>query len=111
MTERPPRYPDISDILATKAAGRRQRAALSFGEKLDILDALRERVKPIVQAREGRAEQRRQRADALKLAALRHRIEAGAQALARGDYTEIEDGDLENLLEALRSPVGENEPR
>jgi len=35
--------PDISDILARKAAGRRQLAALSFGEKLKLLDGLRER--------------------------------------------------------------------
>jgi hypothetical protein len=47
-------YPDISDILALKAAGRRQRAALSFGQKLDILDALRERVRPLVIARKAR---------------------------------------------------------
>jgi hypothetical protein len=47
-------YPDISDILALKLAGRRQRAALSFSEKLDIVDALRERVQPIVTAREAR---------------------------------------------------------
>ena len=47
-------YPDISDILALKLAGRRQRAALSFSEKLDIVDALRERVQPIVAARETR---------------------------------------------------------
>jgi hypothetical protein len=39
MQERPSKYPDISDILARKAAGRRQRAALSFAEKLDIFDA------------------------------------------------------------------------
>ena len=47
-------YPDISEILADKAAGRRRRAALSFAEKLVILDLLRERVEPIVQAREFR---------------------------------------------------------
>jgi hypothetical protein len=57
--KRDPQYPDISDILARKAAGRRQRAALSFAEKLDILDALRERVRPILQAREFRKRQRR----------------------------------------------------
>jgi hypothetical protein len=49
-------YPDISDILARKAAVRRQRAALSFAEKLDILDALKERVAPIIQARKARSE-------------------------------------------------------
>ena len=45
------RYPDRSDVMARKEAGRRQRAALTFAEKLDLLDALRERVQPIVQAR------------------------------------------------------------
>lgn len=53
-------YPDISDILARKAAGRRGRAALSFAEKLDIVDALGERVRPIVEARKAREEIRRQ---------------------------------------------------
>jgi hypothetical protein len=56
MTGQPPKYPDISDILARKAAGRRQLAALSFAEKLDALDALRERVQPIIQARKAREE-------------------------------------------------------
>jgi hypothetical protein len=44
-------YPDISDIVARKAAGRRQLANLSFGEKLDLLDALRARVEPIRRSR------------------------------------------------------------
>ena len=44
-------YPDIGDILARKARGRRELARVSFGDKLDILDKLRERVAPIVQAR------------------------------------------------------------
>jgi hypothetical protein len=46
------RYPDISDILARKALGRRYYASLSFGEKLDMLDALRSRIEPIIRARE-----------------------------------------------------------
>jgi len=54
MKKRRSQYPDISDILAHKAAGRRQRAALSFVEKLAVLDALKERVEPIIQAREFR---------------------------------------------------------
>ncbi len=49
-----PRYPDLTEILARKASARRQRASLSFAEKLDILDALRARVEPIVRAREVR---------------------------------------------------------
>ena len=58
MTDQRPKYPDISDILAQKALWRQQRAALSFREKLDALDALRERVQPIIQARKIREEQR-----------------------------------------------------
>jgi hypothetical protein len=59
MTGRSTKYPDISGILARKTEGRRERAALSFAEKLDALDALRERVEPIVQAREARKKERR----------------------------------------------------
>lgn len=59
MKARNPKYPDISDILARKMRGRKQLAALSFGEKLDILDALRERVEPIRRTREIRKQRRR----------------------------------------------------
>lgn len=52
-------YPDITDILARKASGRRKRARLSFGEKLEILDRLRDDVAPIVAAREARARESR----------------------------------------------------
>jgi len=48
-------YPDITDILARKARGRRARAALSFAEKLDALERLRENVAPIVEGRRLRA--------------------------------------------------------
>jgi hypothetical protein len=48
-------YPDIADIIAQKARGRRERASLSFAEKLAILDKLREEVAPIVRARRERA--------------------------------------------------------
>jgi hypothetical protein len=44
MSARPTNiYPDISDILARKARGRRQMASLSFTEKLEILESLRAR--------------------------------------------------------------------
>jgi hypothetical protein len=46
-----PVYPDISDILARKAEGRRELAARSFSEKLEILEAMRARVEPIRRAR------------------------------------------------------------
>lgn len=52
-------YPDITDILARKASGRRERARLSFGEKLEILDRLRDDVAPIVAAREARTRESR----------------------------------------------------
>jgi hypothetical protein len=47
-------YPDITEILARKAEGRRERASLSFAEKLDAVDALRDRLAPIVRARQAR---------------------------------------------------------
>jgi len=47
-------YPDNSAIFVRKEEGRRQRAALSFAEKLVALDELRERTAPIVRAREER---------------------------------------------------------
>jgi hypothetical protein len=52
MKRRSSLYPDISTILARKTAGHRQQAALSFAERLAILDEMTERVVPIVQARE-----------------------------------------------------------
>jgi hypothetical protein len=48
-------YPDIADVLAKKARGRRERASLSFAEKLAILDKLRNDLAPIVRARQARA--------------------------------------------------------
>jgi hypothetical protein len=52
-----PEYPDISDILQRKAEGRKERAKLSFGQKIDILQAMRARVEPIRRAREARRKQ------------------------------------------------------
>lgn len=48
------KYPDMSDILARKAEGRKKLAALSFGEKLEILEQMRARVAPIRKARDAR---------------------------------------------------------
>ena len=44
----------LKEILERKAAGRRERAKLTFVEKLEILDKMRERVRPIVEARKRR---------------------------------------------------------
>jgi len=57
-TQRGP-YPDNREIFARKAEGRKARAALSFAEKLDAVDALRKRVEPIVRARARRLAQRK----------------------------------------------------
>lgn len=48
------RYPDISDVLARKAEGRRNLAARSFSEKIEMLEAMRARVAPIRKARDAR---------------------------------------------------------
>lgn len=43
-------YPDISDILARKERGRAELAKLSFEEKLEILDRLRENERALGEA-------------------------------------------------------------
>ena len=45
--------------------------------------------------------QQRRREDGLKLKALRAQVKAGADALNRGDFAEVEDADLEGYLERL----------
>jgi hypothetical protein len=47
-------YPDVTDILARKQQGRREAAKRSFAEKIAIVEAMRERVAPLKQARESR---------------------------------------------------------
>ena len=46
------RYPDNSDILARKAEARRELLALTFGEKIARIEALRERLSPFKTVRE-----------------------------------------------------------
>jgi len=45
--------------------------------------------------------QQRRREDTLRLRALRAQIKAGTDALERGDFTEVDDPDLEGYLERL----------
>ena len=45
------RYPDISDILKRKAEGRAELGKRSFGDKLDTLDAMRERANSLRELR------------------------------------------------------------
>jgi antitoxin ParD1/3/4 len=49
--------------------------------------------------------QQRRREDSLRLKALRAQIRAGIDALERGDFAEVEDGDLEGYLERLTMPA------
>jgi hypothetical protein len=58
MVEQRRNYPDNSAIFAQKAKWRKERAKLSFAEKLDAVDELRERVEPIVRAREAKKAER-----------------------------------------------------
>jgi hypothetical protein len=44
-------YPDVSDILERKAEGRRALAKLGFVEKVERIEALRERLAPLVRRR------------------------------------------------------------
>jgi hypothetical protein len=52
------KFPDISDILARKAEGRRKNARLTLGEKIAMMEALRERLEPFKRAREARKAKR-----------------------------------------------------
>jgi antitoxin ParD1/3/4 len=53
--------------------------------------------------------QQRRQEDALKLEALRTLIQAGANALEGDDFTEVEERDLDQFLEALASRQGGRE--
>lgn len=48
-----------------------------------------------------RALQQRRREDELRLKALRTHIKAGAEALRRGEFVEVDDAELDNYLEGL----------
>lgn len=53
-----------------------------------------------------RALQQRRREDALKLKALRMQIKAGVEAIERGEFTEVDEVDLEGYLESLAVDSG-----
>ena len=50
-----------------------------------------------------RALQQRRREDGLKLKALRAQIIAGVQALKRGEFAEVAEGDLDAYLDRIRA--------
>ena len=65
---------------------------LKLGEYHDASEAMRDAV---------RALQQRRAEEALKLDKLRISIKQGVAALDRGDYTEVEDEDLDSFLDDL----------
>ncbi len=69
---------------------------LKAGEYSDASEAIRDAI---------RALQQRRAEDALKLDRLRLAIRQGAAALDRGDYTEVEDEDLDVFLDDLAAPA------
>ena len=66
--------------------------AVSSGEYQNASEAVRDAL---------RALQQRRREDALKLEALRRRIDAGIAALDRGEFTQIADAELDSYLDGL----------
>jgi hypothetical protein len=55
---KPTSFPDISDIVARKAEGRKAISRLSFGEKIERMESLRKRLSPFKQLRQSRSVKR-----------------------------------------------------
>jgi antitoxin ParD1/3/4 len=70
---------------------------LKAGEYRNASEAMRDAV---------RALQQRRAEEALKLEKLRVAIQQGVAALDRGDYTEVEDDDLDAYLDHLATSAG-----
>ena len=68
---------------------------LRTGEYEDASDAVRDAIRSL---------QQRRAEDALKLERLRLSIAAGAAALERGEFTEVEDAALDAYLDGLAAP-------
>lgn len=68
---------------------------LEKGEYRNASEAMRDAIRVL---------QQRRAEDALKLDKLRVAIDQGIAALERGDYTEVEDEDLDATLDDLAAP-------
>ncbi len=55
--------------------------------------------------------QRQRREDTLKLKALRIQIKAGADELERGDFTEVDDADLDDYFDGLTATTSKQRAR
>ena len=69
---------------------------LEEGEYCNASEAIRDAI---------RALQQRRAEEALKFQKLRLAIKQGAAALDRGDFTEVEDDDLDSYLDSLAVPA------
>ena len=69
--------------------------AVKSGEYQNASEAVRDAL---------RALQQRRREDELKLQILRRELQIGIDALDRGDYTDVEDSELDDFLEELAPP-------
>ena len=67
---------------------------VTAGEYQNASEALRDAL---------RALEQRRREDALKLKALRMQIKAGIDAIKKGEFADIEEGDLDGYLEGLKA--------
>jgi antitoxin ParD1/3/4 len=67
---------------------------IKAGEYQNASEALRDAL---------RALEQRRREDELKLKALRMQIKAGIDAIKQGDFTEVEERDLDGYLEGLKA--------
>jgi antitoxin ParD1/3/4 len=71
--------------------------AVKSGEYQNASEAVRDAL---------RALQQRRREDILKLEALRRQIDAGVDALERGEFTEVTDAELDVYLDGLAARSG-----
>jgi antitoxin ParD1/3/4 len=71
--------------------------AVKSGEYQNASEAVRDALRVL---------QQRRREDALKLEALRRQIDAGIEALERGEFVEVDDTELDTYLDALAARSG-----
>ena len=69
--------------------------AVKSGDYQNASEAIRDALRVLQQHR---------REDALKLEALQRLLDAGLEALDRGDYVEVDDSELEEFLDELGQP-------
>ena len=71
--------------------------AVKSGEYQNASEAVRDALRVL---------QQRRKEDALKLEALRRQIDAGIEALGRGEFVEVDDTELDAYLAALAARSG-----